>query len=171
MVPHGHMQTTRMAPPTKVRLGSFPLFLILVFSLPLCLATQTPQPEHVRTRPDTLSTSSKHEHRLEQSTHLTRRHHAEGAPCPDEEGQWNCLTTGWQRCAAGHWSPVMDMAEGSACEPSGLTYDIQVLHDGDSGAGETGDHAGSGAATWETIIPGFPGLYFLVLFCGIMGLV
>lgn len=61
---------------------------------------------------------------------IARRQQAEGSECP-EEGQWNCMTTRWQRCAAGHWSVTMDMSEGTTCSPSGLTYDLTLDH-GDS---------------------------------------
>jgi hypothetical protein len=49
-----------------------------------------------------------------------------GTSCPGSEGQWNCMTDSWQRCAAGKWSVVMQCAAGTACAPAGLTYDFKV---------------------------------------------
>jgi hypothetical protein len=38
-------------------------------------------------------------------------------PCTDE-GMWNCIGgTQFQRCASGLWSPVQNMASGTACKP------------------------------------------------------
>jgi hypothetical protein len=57
---------------------------------------------------------------------LSRDQQAPGSSCPGSEGQWNCMTTSWQRCAAGKWSVVMQCAAGTACVPAGLTYDFKV---------------------------------------------
>ncbi|KAK3353350.1 hypothetical protein B0T25DRAFT_208840 [Lasiosphaeria hispida] len=46
-----------------------------------------------------------------------------GAPRPSAEGKWNCLTTPWQRCGPGRWSPVMPAA-------ARLTYDFRVDYAG-----------------------------------------
>ncbi|CAK7218533.1 hypothetical protein SBRCBS47491_003537 [Sporothrix bragantina] len=43
------------------------------------------------------------------------------------EGQWNCLTTCWQRCASGIWSDTMALSPGTACIPAGLSYDMQIV--------------------------------------------
>ncbi|KAI1660024.1 hypothetical protein F4813DRAFT_350710 [Daldinia decipiens] len=51
---------------------------------------------------------------------------SEGSSCEGSEGQWNCLTNQWQRCAAGQWSVVMDCAAGTICTPAGLTNDFFV---------------------------------------------
>ncbi|KAL1889258.1 hypothetical protein Sste5346_009012 [Sporothrix stenoceras] len=48
-----------------------------------------------------------------------------GSVCT-EEGEWNCLTTCWQRCASGVWSDTMALAEGTVCAPVGLSYDITL---------------------------------------------
>lgn len=53
-----------------------------------------------------------------------------GSSCPGSEGQWNCMTNSWQRCAAGKWSVVMQCAAGTACTPAGLTYDFKVQFSG-----------------------------------------
>ncbi|KAI1394161.1 uncharacterized protein F4822DRAFT_39087 [Hypoxylon trugodes] len=55
-----------------------------------------------------------------------KRQMSQGTSCAGSEGQWNCLTTQWQRCASGQWSSVMDCAAGTMCTPSGLTYDFAV---------------------------------------------
>lgn len=36
-----------------------------------------------------------------------------GSAC--SEGEWNCMTTSFQRCASGQWSVVMDTADGTIC--------------------------------------------------------
>lgn len=48
-----------------------------------------------------------------------------GSPCYGLEGEWNCMTTTFQRCASGQWSVVMGTAYGTVCEPVGFTYDFQ----------------------------------------------
>lgn len=50
---------------------------------------------------------------------------AAGSVCTDE-GEWNCLTTCWQRCASGVWSDTMALAEGSVCAPAGLSYSMTL---------------------------------------------
>lgn len=78
---------------------------------------------------------------------LTRRQQSPGAAC-SSEGQWNCLTRQWQRCASGQWSVVMDLAEGTACAPAGLSDEFHV------------DHAGGGGRSTSSAAPsrGVPGL-------------
>ncbi|OTA69365.1 hypothetical protein K449DRAFT_384296 [Hypoxylon sp. EC38] len=56
---------------------------------------------------------------------IEKRQMTAGTSC-DSEGQWNCLTNQWQRCASGQWSAVMDCAAGTICTPSGLTNDFFV---------------------------------------------
>lgn len=48
-----------------------------------------------------------------------------GSACHGLEGEWNCMTTAFQRCASGQWSMVLDTAYGTVCEPEGFTYDFQ----------------------------------------------
>jgi hypothetical protein len=48
-----------------------------------------------------------------------------GAGC-STEGQWNCMTTSWQRCASGKWSVIMQMSAGTICTPSGFTTDFRI---------------------------------------------
>ncbi|KUI54872.1 hypothetical protein VP1G_02283 [Cytospora mali] len=50
---------------------------------------------------------------------------AVGSACAGFEGEWYCMTTSFQRCASGQWSDVIDTADGTICEPSGLTNDFQ----------------------------------------------
>ncbi|ROT41305.1 hypothetical protein SODALDRAFT_331028 [Sodiomyces alkalinus F11] len=169
------------------------LSLVLAFFLPLSLATQTPNHPGLLGRsyastlpasspatpaasslPTSLPTSSELENAPERNRQLARRQQAEGAPCPDEEGRWNCMTTRWQRCAAGHWSPVMDMSEGTVCEPSGLTYDFRILHEGDAGGAATSDAAPSGAGASGggprgSLMAGIRSLYLVSLVCGVVG--
>jgi hypothetical protein len=73
-----------------------------------------------------------------------RRVEAAGSGC-SPEGQWNCMTTSWQRCASGVWSVEMQMAAGTRCAPSGFTEDFRTEHDGTvNGEGGTGDGGGRG---------------------------
>ena len=52
-----------------------------------------------------------------------------GSACPDgDNGEWNCLSTCWQRCAAGLWSDTMALAPGTQCIPLGLSFDLQIVH-------------------------------------------
>jgi hypothetical protein len=75
---------------------------------------------------------------------LLRRAEAAGSGC-SPEGQWNCMTTSWQRCASGVWSVEMQMAAGTRCAPSGFTKDFRTEHDGSvNGEGGTGDGGGGG---------------------------
>ncbi|CAK7202596.1 hypothetical protein SEUCBS139899_005321 [Sporothrix eucalyptigena] len=59
-------------------------------------------------------------------TNLTAMEMQPGSICT-AEGQWNCLTTCWQRCASGIWSDTMALSPGTACTPAGLSYDMQVV--------------------------------------------
>lgn len=60
---------------------------------------------------------------------LARDGQSAGSSCSDE-GQWNCMTNSWQRCAAGRWSVTMACAKGTTCYPAGLTHDFKIQHDG-----------------------------------------
>ncbi|EPE03832.1 extracellular protein [Ophiostoma piceae UAMH 11346] len=54
---------------------------------------------------------------------------APGSACPEgDNGEWNCLSTCWQRCAAGFWSNTMALAPGTQCIPLGLSFDLQIVH-------------------------------------------
>ncbi|KAL7960939.1 hypothetical protein V8C34DRAFT_44389 [Trichoderma compactum] len=63
------------------------------------------------------------------------------------EGQWNCMTTSWQRCASGMWSAVIPCAAGTICQPVGLTDFISIEYDPSAiaGHGDNG-HASDGKA-------------------------
>ncbi|CAJ2501567.1 Uu.00g044200.m01.CDS01 [Anthostomella pinea] len=78
------------------------------------------------------------------NSEITRRQNSAGSSCEGSEGQWNCMTNTWQRCAAGQWSVVMDCAQGTVCAPSGLSYDFHVEFDnsGSSTSGTTGTAGG-----------------------------
>lgn len=62
---------------------------------------------------------------------LFQRDEEAGSGC-STEGQWHCMTNSFQRCAGGHWSIKMAMAEGTKCEPAGYTddYNFRIEHDG-----------------------------------------
>ncbi|KAI1131767.1 hypothetical protein F5Y10DRAFT_261929 [Nemania abortiva] len=49
-----------------------------------------------------------------------------GSSCAGSEGQWNCMTSSFQRCGSGQWSDVQQCALGTKCTPSGLTYEFHV---------------------------------------------
>lgn len=81
---------------------------------------------------------------------IQARDESEGADC-SPEGQWNCMPDTWQRCAAGKWSQVMDLAEGTICTPEGLTEDITIEHDGSVNGGDSGgdDSGNDGGDTFS----------------------
>ncbi|KAI1381676.1 hypothetical protein F4677DRAFT_439493 [Hypoxylon crocopeplum] len=85
-------------------------------------------------------------------TIIQKRQMSAGSSCEGSEGQWNCLTNQWQRCASGQWSVVMDCAAGTICTPSGLTYDFFVqFANGAAGGPTTSGSAprpGAEAARW-----------------------
>jgi hypothetical protein len=73
---------------------------------------------------------------------IVRRAEAAGTGC-SPEGQWNCMTTTWQRCASGIWSVEMRMAAGTRCVPAGFTDKFRVEHDGTvNGESRTGGGGG-----------------------------
>ncbi|KAF3767554.1 hypothetical protein M406DRAFT_328625 [Cryphonectria parasitica EP155] len=49
-----------------------------------------------------------------------------GSSCAGSEGAWYCMSSAFQRCASGQWSRVVDCAEGTVCEPEGLSYEFQT---------------------------------------------
>ncbi|GAW20668.1 hypothetical protein ANO14919_101760 [Xylariales sp. No.14919] len=80
---------------------------------------------------------------------LTRRQEmSAGSSCDGSEGQWNCMTSSFQRCGSGQWSEVQQCALGTKCSPSGLTYEFHVdFADGYLGAAPTsGASVGSGSS-------------------------
>ncbi|XP_044724733.1 uncharacterized protein HRG_02629 [Hirsutella rhossiliensis] len=77
---------------------------------------------------------------------LARRAEAEGSSC-SPEGQWNCITNTWQRCAGGRWSVVMDSAAGTVCRPAGQTSDFRIEHDGNAGGSAGGGAGGAGTTS------------------------
>lgn len=75
---------------------------------------------------------------------IVRREEPVGGSC-SPEGQWNCMPDTWQRCAAGRWSEVMHLADGTVCTPGGLTEEVDIEHDGsvDGGEGDDGSRTQS----------------------------
>lgn len=59
---------------------------------------------------------------------LHQRSEDPGSVC-DQEGQWKCMSTSWQRCASGRWSVIMSTAIGTTCAPLGLTADFHIQSD------------------------------------------
>ncbi|KAG8675090.1 hypothetical protein FPOAC2_01134 [Fusarium poae] len=64
---------------------------------------------------------------------LIQRDEEEGSGC-STEGQWHCMTNSFQRCAEGHWSMKMNMAEGTKCVPAGYTddFNFRIEHEGNN---------------------------------------
>lgn len=55
------------------------------------------------------------------------------------EGQWNCMTTSYQRCASGMWSVAFPCAAGTICQPFGLTDYITIEYQATANSGQTED--------------------------------
>ncbi|RGP66514.1 extracellular protein [Fusarium longipes] len=68
---------------------------------------------------------------------LIQRDEEEGSGC-STEGQWHCMTNSFQRCAGGHWSMKMAMAEGTKCVPAGYTddFNFRIEREGNDDDGE-----------------------------------
>ncbi|KAF7545143.1 hypothetical protein G7Z17_g9405 [Cylindrodendrum hubeiense] len=89
---------------------------------------------------------------------LGRRTEEVGSSC-DSEGQWNCMTSSWQRCASGEWSKEIQCAEGTRCTPSGYTDNLTVEYDGSVNGTETsGSSTGTRASVGKTMILAMFGL-------------
>ena len=83
---------------------------------------------------------------------LPRDQQAPGSSCPGSEGQWNCMTSSWQRCAAGRWSVVMQCAAGTVCVPAGLTSDFKVQFGGQgTGASSTASSGRRLGLSWMMV--------------------
>ncbi|KAF3009220.1 hypothetical protein E8E14_008173 [Neopestalotiopsis sp. 37M] len=87
---------------------------------------------------------------------IAQRDMQAGASCSNE-GQWYCMGTSWQRCAAGQWSVVIQCAENTQCTPSGLSYDFAVEYKGaGNGASTSGASVSRGSSTrsWDATVMG-----------------
>lgn len=82
---------------------------------------------------------------------------APGTACT-AEGEWNCLTTCWQRCASGRWSDTMALAPGTVCMPAGLSYDMQVVGDGPESASSESIRESETASLLSTVLSVTTGL-------------
>ncbi|KAK8048866.1 hypothetical protein PG994_010596 [Apiospora phragmitis] len=74
---------------------------------------------------------------------LAKREYDTGSSC-SEEGQWNCMGSSWQRCAAGQWSSVVQCAPGTQCTPSGLSDDMDAENTTDSSSDPSSPGSTSG---------------------------
>lgn len=117
-------------------------FLILQVTAKTQLAAATSAAPQPRTRTIITKASDTHDYRRANPPEIQPRDEPEGADC-SPEGQWNCMPDTWQRCAAGKWSQVMDLAEGTICTPEGLTENITIEHDGSVNGGDGGDGSGN----------------------------
>lgn len=63
------------------------------------------------------------------ASNLLVRAEQAGTQC-SQEGQWNCMTRSFQRCASGLWSREQPTAKGMICAPAGYTMDVRLEHDG-----------------------------------------
>ncbi|CZS76308.1 hypothetical protein SNK03_001140 [Fusarium graminearum] len=84
---------------------------------------------------------------------LIQRDEEEGSGC-STEGQWHCMTNSFQRCAQGHWSMKMNMAEGTKCVPAGYTddYNFRIEHEGkddDNGGNRSDENRSNSGASLE----------------------
>ncbi|KJZ73567.1 hypothetical protein HIM_07123 [Hirsutella minnesotensis 3608] len=86
---------------------------------------------------------------ISQSSSLLRRNEAQGSAC-SPEGQWNCMGSSWQRCAAGRWSTVFNCASGTVCRPVGLTGDMRVEREGGGRQGPDSAPSSSSASIART---------------------
>ncbi|PTD12751.1 hypothetical protein FCULG_00003669 [Fusarium culmorum] len=90
---------------------------------------------------------------------LIQRDEEEGSGC-STEGQWHCMTNSFQRCAQGHWSMKMNMAEGTKCVPAGYTddYNFRIEHEGkdddngDNRSDENRSNSGASLGAWTSNI-------------------
>ncbi|KAI0482941.1 hypothetical protein GGR56DRAFT_214948 [Xylariaceae sp. FL0804] len=97
---------------------------------------------------------------------VVRREETPGSSCTGSEGQWNCMTDSFQRCAAGQWSVAQDCAAGTVCSPSGLTYDFHVEFSSSSGSGSsTTSGAVPTTTTTESKLLGTMGLFWTLVVC------
>ncbi len=88
-----------------------------------------------------------------------------GTSCPftpDTDGrrEYNCLLTGWQRCASGRWSPVAQLAEGTTCSPPGMSGDgsfCLVSTTGGHGSEDDRGNGGHGETQTQTQTQGITG--------------
>ncbi|UZP33402.1 hypothetical protein NXS19_001218 [Fusarium pseudograminearum] len=88
---------------------------------------------------------------------LIQRDEEEGSGC-STEGQWHCMTNSFQRCAQGHWSMKMNMAEGTKCVPAGYTddYNFRIEHEGkdddngDNRSDENRSNSGTSLGAWNS---------------------
>ncbi|TQV98477.1 hypothetical protein V2A60_007785 [Cordyceps javanica] len=103
----------------------------------------------------TSTTEQEHSSRRRRSRpRLQARQQQAGSSCSDE-GQWNCMTGSWQRCAAGRWSVTVPCAKGTTCYPAGLTRDLRIQHDGSvnkNGGPPTTTTTSPGARYWASRI-------------------
>ncbi|KAI0910550.1 hypothetical protein F4823DRAFT_561729 [Ustulina deusta] len=70
-----------------------------------------------------------------------------GSSCDGSEGQWNCMTSSFQRCGSGQWSEVQQCALGTQCSPAGLTYEFHVDFAGYLGAAPPPTTSGGGSGS------------------------
>ena len=83
-----------------------------------------------------------------------------GSSCSGSEGQWNCMTSSWQRCASGRWSVVMQCAAGTICTPAGLTNDFKVQASSPTTTSSGGASVGSGRAAELRLLWVVSGVYW-----------
>ncbi|RYC64360.1 hypothetical protein CHU98_g1843 [Xylaria longipes] len=72
-----------------------------------------------------------------------RQQMSTGSSCADSEGQWDCMTSSFQRCTASQWSEVQQCALSTRCSPAGLTHEFHVDYaDGYLGTAPPGTSGG-----------------------------
>ncbi|KAI0203920.1 hypothetical protein F4808DRAFT_392626 [Astrocystis sublimbata] len=102
---------------------------LTTISIMLLLAlTAVASPNHNDNKAGTMMAA---ENRLDQeelsdNTLERRQQMSVGSSCAGSEGQWNCMSSSFQRCGSGRWSDVQQCALGTQCSPSGLTFQFHV---------------------------------------------
>ncbi|KAM3498717.1 hypothetical protein MY10362_007981 [Beauveria mimosiformis] len=108
----------------------FWLLLLLLLATHALAATTNGLLQQTTSADLAIAAFTKHSRDHNHDRHLeSRQQQSAGSSCSDE-GQWNCMTSSWQRCAAGRWSVVMQCARGTTCRPAGLAREMSIQHDG-----------------------------------------
>lgn len=102
-----------------------------------------------------------------------RRSEQAGMPCWNE-GQWNCMTHSFQRCASGLWSVEQAMSAGTKCSPAGYTDMIAIEYDYSNGGQGGWESSGAENGQFTTTAMGSGGsgrLSMGALFLALNGLI
>ncbi|KAI1098215.1 hypothetical protein F4804DRAFT_133249 [Jackrogersella minutella] len=142
-------QTQVRASASMLLLTTLLILLPSTFASPLLSSTSTSSSLSLSNSNITSPSATSENSAMNGEIMIEKRQMSSGSSCDGSEGQWNCLTNQWQRCASGQWSVVMDCAVGTMCTPSGLTYDfaVQFANGAAGGPATSGGTPGPGAKT------------------------